>query len=61
MSDKLSYEEILSKLSNVHKRGSATVAQCPVCGDKDHLYINRDRDKTLAFCHKCHASPSGLF
>lgn len=56
MSDKLSYKEILSKLSNVHKRGSATVAQCPVCGDKDHLYINRDRDKTLAFCHKCHAS-----
>lgn len=56
MSDKLSYEEILSKLSNVHKRGSATVAQCPVCGDKDHLYINRDGDKTLAFCHKCHAS-----
>lgn len=56
MNDKLSYEEILSKLPNVHKRGSATVAQCPVCGDEDHLYINRDGDKTLAFCHKCHAS-----
>ncbi len=56
MNNKLSYEEILSKLSNVHKRGSATVALCPVCGDEDHLYINRDGDKTLAFCHKCHAS-----
>lgn len=56
MSNKLSYEEILSKLPNVHKRGNATVAQCPVCGDEDHLYINRDGDKTLAFCHKCHAS-----
>ena len=56
MSNKLSYEEILSKLPNVHKRGNATVAQCPVCGDEDHLYINRDGDKTLAYCHKCHAS-----
>lgn len=56
MSNKLSYKEILSKLPNVHKRGNATVAQCPVCGDEDHLYINRDGDKTLAFCHKCHAS-----
>lgn len=54
MSNKLSY--ILSKLPNVHKRGNATVAQCPVCGDEDHLYINRDGDKTLAYCHKCHAS-----
>lgn len=52
----LSYEEILGKLNNVHKRGSALVAQCPVCGDEDHLYISRDGDKTLAFCHKCHAS-----
>ena len=52
----LTYEEILGKLNNVHKRGGALVAQCPVCGDEDHLYINRDGDKTLAFCHKCHAS-----
>lgn len=52
----LSYEEILDKLNNVHKRGSALVAQCPVCGDEDHLYINQEGDKTLAFCHKCHAS-----
>ena len=56
MNDKLSYEEILSKLSNVHKQGSATVAQCPVCGDEDHLYINRDGDKTLLYCQKCHKS-----
>lgn len=56
MSNKLSYDEILTKLPNVHKRGNATVAQCPVCGDEDHLYINREGDKTLAFCHKCHAS-----
>lgn len=56
MNKKLSYEEILSKLSNVHKRGNATVARCPVCGDENHLYINRDGDKTLVFCHKCHAS-----
>ena len=52
----LSYEEILEKLNNVHKRGGALVAQCPVCGDEDHLYISRDGEKTLAFCHKCHAS-----
>lgn len=52
----LSYEEILEKLNNVHKRGGALVAQCPVCGDEDHLYINQDGEKTLAFCHKCHAS-----
>ncbi|WP_270441333.1 DUF927 domain-containing protein [Acidaminococcus provencensis] len=52
----LSYEEILGKLNNVHKRGGALVAQCPVCGDEDHLYINQDGEKTLAFCHKCHAS-----
>lgn len=52
----LSYEEILDKLNNVHKRGGSLVAQCPVCGDADHLYINQDGDKTLAFCHKCHAS-----
>lgn len=32
------------------------MAQCPVCGDEDHLYINQEGDKTLAFCHKCHAS-----
>lgn len=56
MSNKLSYDEILTKLPNVHKRGNALVAQCPVCGDEDHLYINRDGDKTLAYCHKCHAS-----
>ena len=52
----MTYEEILGKLNNVHKRGGALVAQCPVCGDADHLYINQDGDKTLAFCHKCHAS-----
>lgn len=52
----LSYAEILDKLNNVHKRGSALVAQCPVCGDEDHLYIKQEGDKTLAFCHKCHAS-----
>ena len=52
----LSYAEILDKLNNVHKRGGALVAQCPVCGDEDHLYINQEGDKTLAFCHKCHAS-----
>ena len=52
----MSYAEILDKLNNVHKRGGALVAQCPVCGDEDHLYINREGDKTLAFCHKCHAS-----
>lgn len=56
MSNKLSYDEILTKLPNVHKRGNALVAQCPVCGDEDHLYINRDGKKTLAYCHKCHAS-----
>lgn len=56
MSNKLSYDEILTKLPNVHKRGNALVAQCPVCGDEDHLYINRDGEKTLAYCHKCHAS-----
>lgn len=56
MSNKLSYEEILSKLSNVHKRGNATVAQCPVCGDEDHLYTDEKEGKTLAYCHKCHAS-----
>ena len=56
MSNKLSYDEILTKLPNVHKRGNALVAQCPVCGDEDHLYINRDGDKTLTYCHKCHAS-----
>lgn len=32
------------------------MAQCPVCGDEDHLYINQEGDKTLAYCHKCHAS-----
>lgn len=52
----LSYAEVLDKLNNVHKRGSALVAKCPVCGDEDHLYINQEGDKTLAFCHKCHAS-----
>ena len=52
----LTHEEILGKLNNVHKRGGALVAQCPVCGDEDHLYINQEGDKTLAFCHKCHAS-----
>lgn len=52
----LTYEEILDKLNNVHKRGGALVAQCPVCGDEDHLYIKQEGDKTLAFCHKCHAS-----
>lgn len=56
MSNKLSYEEILSKLPNVHKRGNATVAQCPVCGDEDHLYINQDGEKTLLYCQKCHKS-----
>lgn len=52
----LSFSEILDKLNNVHKRGGALVAQCPVCGDEDHLYINQEGDKTLAYCHKCHAS-----
>jgi putative DNA primase/helicase len=56
MNKKLSYDEILTKLFNVHNRGSATVAQCPVCGDEDHLYIKQEGDKTLAYCHKCHAS-----
>lgn len=32
------------------------MAQCPVCGDEDHLYISQEGEKTLAFCHKCHAS-----
>lgn len=52
----MTYEEILRKLNNVHKRGGALVAQCPVCGDEDHLYINQEGGKTLVFCHKCHAS-----
>ena len=56
MSNKLSYDEILTKLPNVHKRGNALVAQCPVCGDEDHLYINRDGEKTLLYCQKCHKS-----
>ena len=47
--------EILSKLNNVHKRGNGLVAECPVCHDDHHLYINREGDKLLLYCQKCKA------
>lgn len=47
--------DILSKLNNVHKRGNGLVAECPVCHDDHHLYINREGDKLLLYCQKCKA------
>lgn len=60
MSNKLSYDEILTKLPNVHKRGNALVAQCPVCGDEDHLYINRDGEKRCCIARNA-TSPSRMY
>lgn len=39
----------------MHKRGNGLVAECPVCHDDHHLYINREGGKLLLFCQKCKA------
>lgn len=51
----LTPEEVLGKLNNIHKKGNAMVAQCPVCGDDHHLYINNKEGKLLFYCQKCGA------
>ena len=55
MSKVLTDKEVFDRLENVHKRGNALVARCPVCGDEHHLYITEKPDKILFYCQKCGA------
>lgn len=51
----LTYDEVLSRLQNVRKRGSQVVARCPVCGSDDHLYVSNKNGILLMYCQKCNA------
>jgi len=51
----LTYDDALSRLQNVRKRGSQVVARCPVCGSDDHLYVSNKNGILLMYCQKCNA------
>lgn len=58
---KLELEDIRPYLQGAKQKGAETVATCPLCGKRDHLYIKQDGEKLLLHCHKCNAKGTELF
>lgn len=58
---KLELEDIRPYLQGVKQKGAETVATCPLCGKRDHLYIKQDGERLLMHCHKCNAKGTELF
>lgn len=58
---KLELEDIRPYLQGVKQKGTETVATCPLCGKREHLYIKQDGERLLMHCHKCNAKGTELF
>lgn len=58
---KLELEDIRPYLQGVKQKDAETVATCPLCGKRDHLYIKQDGERLLMHCHKCNAKGTELF
>lgn len=58
---KLTLEDIRPYLQGAKQKGAETVATCPLCGKRDHLYIKQDGERLLMHCHKCNAKGTELF
>ena len=58
---KLELEDIRPYLQGAKQKGAETVATCPLCGKRDHLYIKQDGGRLLMHCHKCNAKGTELF
>lgn len=58
---KLELEDIRPYLQGAKQKDAETVATCPLCGKRDHLYIKQDGEKLLLHCHKCNAKGTELF
>lgn len=58
---KLELEDIRPYLQGAKQKGAETVATCPLCGKRDHLYIKQDGERLLMHCHKCNAKGTELF
>ena len=58
---KLTLEDIKPYLQGVKQKGAETVATCPLCGKRDHLYIKQDGATLVMYCQKCNAKGTELF
>ena len=58
---KLELEDIRPYLQGVKQKGAETVATCPLCGKRDHLYIKQKGATLVMYCQKCNARGTELF